>query len=408
MSTQLADDEKKAETLIECLQKREIDYSLLLWLQLPDSMIEKNPVLKTIKQIVYEDFGVTNMRHHFFETVESYIVSNGISDITPLSFVCARNKDDLHKEYQKKKAAWGLHVPFCFQTYGSEFVGSVFFITRTWQDGLIRLLQILKDGNVSYCINSKHYSNHACGAIEHIVDESSLSYAFFDCELNTYQCEGRVSVQQIRDCVANFPAIMGGLFLEAGVVDTESVVKFIVKDKCRHVGKDLKISYHFCSSIAATKSLHEGAMNKVLAPHMKWMEYVGNCIKHCPKDKNKTLTLIPTEKLCNPQDPQSVLMFLDTKALPGGPNGFTTAFSRKKTGDSYPILSYQETVCLGTTLERDACKFQVPHDPNASHIAESDLLEIFRQCCYTVPKMDTMAYSDEFMDFIKKKVPPRN
>jgi hypothetical protein len=401
MSTQLTEDKKNAMRLIECFEGKKMDYSMILYLQLPQSQIDSHPILKPIQDICM-DFGVTVMRHHFFKTVGNYIYSSGIREITPMSFVNARGKDDLLKEYKKKKSSWGLHIPFCFQVCGPDFAGSVFFITRTWQDGLHRLLQILKDTNVSYKTNTYN----ACSAVEQVIEESSLSSALFDCEVLATQYEGRASIQQIKNCVLNFPAIMSGLFMEAGVINVESILEFVVKDKCRHVGHDLKISYHFRSSVVGTKTLHAEAMKRVLAPHGKWMEHVKNCIKNCPKNKNKTLTLIPDGKLCNPEDPQSVLIFLDPKALPGGPNGFTTAFSCKKTGDDFPVMIHSDTACIGKIIDRDFCNYPAPHNLDGIHLTDKDRLEILWQSCYTTPKLNMTSYSEEFIQDLQdaKKV----
>jgi hypothetical protein len=107
-------DEKNAMRLIECFEGRKMDYSMLLYLQLPQSQIDSHPILKPIQDICM-DFGVTVMRHHFFKTVGNYIYSSGIREITPMSFVNARGKDDLLKEYKKRNHRGDCTFRFVFK-----------------------------------------------------------------------------------------------------------------------------------------------------------------------------------------------------------------------------------------------------------------------------------------------------
>jgi hypothetical protein len=389
------EDDENAQKLIKFCARANVDYSLLLYLQLPQSMIDHNPTLKQLDSIC-ADLGALVRRRNFYQTIETHLLTTGISEITPQEFIYARSKDEAHTEYEKKKDAWGIHIPFFFQAYATGMSRSIFILTRTWQDGLHRLLMILKQGNLVH----KCVVYEICGAIEQVLDDSTINFAIFDCERYAREFKDVKTIQEIKDTVLNFPATMGGLLVSAEVVDEEIMIDFEIKDRCRGVktssGPDYKVSYHFVSSLAGTKELHSEATKKSLKKYVRFLQYVKDGIK-----AKGNILFLPRDQIGNPNNTESVLTFVDLAALPGGPNGFTTMLSRKEKKDEFPRLVGKETVCCGVTFKRFPCTYIAPHNLDGRQIDDGQRLDMLRRLCITTPRLDVAYYSEAFIKEVK-------
>ena len=228
-----------AMRLINILTERKIDFTLLFFLQLPACLVNQNPCCQALLKFCDEN-SIVPVGNWFFDTVRRQAEERKIREITPSHFVVASRKKKVLSAYKGKE--WGVHCPFFFQTYADNTKGanskgmrdSLFFITRTWQDGVIMLLRILQEKG--YATGGQYYE--AIGAVEHVVDESSLFYALFDCEQVGSAYQGRLSSEKIDESMQTFPETMLLKMVETKILDCEQIVHVHFKHSSRCIDAD--------------------------------------------------------------------------------------------------------------------------------------------------------------------------
>jgi hypothetical protein len=77
-------------------------------------------------------------------------------------------------------------------------------------------------------------------------------------------------------------------------------------------------------------------------------------------------------------------------------NGIATAFSRKKEGDPFPKLIYQEEVCAGLSIDIHECLID-PQDLHSTNIDDKARLGLIYAQLYTVPKQEMLLYSKDMV-----------
>ena len=217
--------------VIYSLKESKVDYTLLLYLQLPESLRKKSELISCLESTCIQmkaDFKCG----YFYTCIWNYFDWEGVSSITPDKFIVANRKDDILKEYEKIKKSWGKHSPLFLQTYDTKdgkFTNHLYHISRTTQDGILRLLDILKAGE--FVVNGKVYT--ACGAFEHVVSPSTLTCQIYDCEIMSSVFNEMKTTEEIQEMVKMFPQCIASIMIAEDLIDIEDFVKFTVKNRTR-------------------------------------------------------------------------------------------------------------------------------------------------------------------------------
>jgi len=318
-------------------------------------------------------------------------------ELTPISlslqtFVMGRSKEEVIIKYTEKKDEWGIHLPWCVQTTGPDYSESLFFIFRTWRDGIVHLRRMLEFG--SYPHKGRH---HMCvQGVEHCLDGAPC-FGLYDWEAYLSGFRGRISEERFWALKKSVPLEIAGALVRSGVVDPGAEIRFVEKDKSRAVeGKwddaDQKNSSHFVSSVWSSKPLHiaaYNAMERVFRLDDTWLPR-GNDARS--NQSGKVYDYVP-DRVLEDLEAQIGHLWLDPKAIAGGPNGFTTALSRNNGSSppSYPrlIATY---VTYGNTLESHSGVLpEKVH--NVFSLTDQEALAILRDTLYTVPRQTMMFYS---------------
>lgn len=364
--------EDKCAELIASLRAKKIDYSITLFLQAN----ERHEALAALAKLCRES-GVEPRSEALLDAVDGELKTTGIRPITPSLFVTAMLKRDVIEKYRAKQAQWGIHVPFFFQTYseqeGGGYANLVYYITRTWQDGLVRVLEILKSG---HHVARQLQAVPAIGAFEHVLDQDTPFYPIFDCEIMRSFYKGRHTTDEIEESVRRFPQCLAQRLVETELVYPETLVYFNAKDKSRAASDgDFKVSKHFVASILATRREHHAANEAAMAP---FHDFVHRHKKEPPAD---------TELAAAP------FVFLAWDFTAGKSNGVAMAFSRKRATDPFPEYIYTETTVCGASVARTRPEPPAPHDLHGAHLTDQQRLRVLYETCYTTPRRRTAAYA---------------
>lgn len=376
---------KEATRVISFLKEQKVDYTLILFLQLPDKLKKTSEMISYLTHIC-SDMKVEIKTTYFFEVVWKIFESEGVSPVTPDKFITAPKKNTAIEDYCKVKKSWGCHNPYFFQTYTTKdgnFTEHLYHITRTAQDGLIRLLDILKAGG--FMTNGKIYN--ACGAFEHVLGPRTLTCQLFDCEIKSSAFGNAKTVDEIKEMVECFPRAISHLMIKHNLISIEDFITFVVKDRTRKTGESYKISNHFISYICATKEMHRQAMEICL--NDEWKENI-DAAAHTIKETG----LLP-ESFYADQGVFASLLTLDYSAIKS--NGITTAFSRKEHNHPFPIYTHTDEVVGAEFTERYEC-LKRPQDLEGSNIDDAQRLMLLYIQSYTLPHHNMTYYTDEAME----------
>jgi hypothetical protein len=367
----------KVASLIQYLKSAEVDYTLLLYLQL-----HSNKGFMSYLRGVCGQFDILWQSRFLHDAVWTHFERVGVHPITPSKFLMNRKKDDILEEYRliRSRNDWGQHNPFFFQTFittkqSKSFQKLVFFITRTWQDGVIRLLEILKEG--SFVFGTAMYEAH--GAFEHVIDDESMAGLILDSEILCSAFQGHKTVEEVKEEVMRFPSIIGTEMVLKGLLNEEDMLRVVVKDKTRPRGDDVKISTHSILAICAPKGHHKRALEICLKDHK---DEISRCLTHMKSKKHL------------PEDctlPTAWYAF-DSKAAIS--NGFTTAFSLKVKSDPHSRKHSDLVVCAGMQLSETLCPVQVQDFGDA--LTDQERLWLLQEQLYTTPKRYMLEYAVQF------------
>jgi hypothetical protein len=373
---------KNAIKVINFLKESKVDYTLLLFLQLPESQRGTSELISYMETICNR-MGA-DLSRLFYQQVWGYFEKEGITIISPDKYITANKKDEILAEYEKVKKSWGKHNPLFLQTYSTDdgkFTNHLYHITRTAQDGILRLLDILKTGD--FAVNSRMYK--ACGAFEHIIGPQTLTCQIFDCEIMSNVFEKK-TVGEITEMVERFPQCITSLMILEDLINIEDIITFAVKCRTRKIKDAVKISYHFVPNICAPKATHRAAMEICLRGCKSRIDEANAQIK--------STGILPETLLLG--DISDSILVLDVGAIKS--NGFTTAFSRKKPSDPFSRLVYTEKVCAGATIGRDECPMD-PQDLHSPNISDAARLMLIYTQLFTTPKCEMTCYAMEIQVF---------
>jgi hypothetical protein len=366
--------------LISHLQSANVDYTLLMYLQ-ADEGITKGRAFVSYLKGVCEQFGVPWRSRLFLDTVWAHFKRQGVKPITPSKYIAARTKTDILAEYQRVLASneWRQHNPFFFQTFITKDKGYeklVFFITRTWQDGAIRLLEILKEG--SFPLGTQTFEAH--GVFEHFVDDDSLVGLILDSEIMSSAFKDGTSVQHITAELLRFPGIVAHDLVTHGLLHEESMLPVTVKDKTRMRGDATKVSFHFLLHICALKAQQRTVVELLTQDHKKEIERGLTHLK-----ANKTL----------PEDCKLPIAWyaFDEKACKS--NGFNVPGSRKTRTDPHSRKYSDRHYCLGQLVHEELCPIAV-QDLQSPSLTDAERLWLLQEQLYTTPKPVMLSYAIDF------------
>jgi hypothetical protein len=381
---------RKTCTLINYLKEQKVDYTLLLYLQLPDTIRKTSEIISYLESKCTQMDIDFNLRL-FYKCIWEHFELGGIKVITPDKYIAMNKKNDALEEYEKVKKSWGIHNPLFLQTYiydkkEERFTNHVYHITRTVQDGILRLLDILKAGE--FPMGGKIYK--ACGAFEHIIAPSTLTCQIYDCEILSSAFESK-TVEEIKEMVLAFPQCISGKMIMNDLINIEDIVTFVVKDRTRKVAKNVtKISNHFIGNICAPKFIHRRVMDVCLSVCKARIDEAAKCISDTG--------ILPESFLTGTVN--DAMLTLDYSAIKS--NGFTTAFSRKTEKDPFSRLLYADKICAGESMERHEC-LKEPHDLHGSNLTDKQRLMLIYTQLYTAPKDEMICYTEEAMETLAEE-----
>jgi hypothetical protein len=369
---------EKTANLIKYLEQAEVDYTLLMYIQVHAAR-SKGFVSYLIG--VCEQLGVDYKSRFFPEAVWAHFQRSGVQCITPKKFILNRKKDAILEEYKgiKSRNDWGQHNPFFFQTFVTTkevkgFQKLVFFITRTWQDGVVRIHEILKQQ--SFVNGTTMYDAH--GVFEHVVDDDTLSALILDSEIMSSVFKTK-SVAEIKEEVLQFPSIIGMEMIVKELINEEDMLHVTVKDKTRPRGDSVKVSFHFVMAVCAGKTYHKQAIEILLRDRK---ESIDQGLVHM-----KAHGSLPADA----ELPTAWYAF-DAKAAIS--NGFTTAFSLKARTDPHSRKYGDSVICAGMQISETLCPIIV-QDLGAA-LSDKERLWLLQEQLYTTPKRFMLGYAAQF------------
>jgi len=370
---------------IDYLRESQIDYLLLAYLSLPDATISQYEPLVQLRKLCRDSsISIPDLQPN----LKKYIDANGIQPIAPKLFLINRQKDAIAEEYCKVRDSWGLHMPFLFQTFDvkhGKMTNMFFVLCAHPQDAVIRMMDYLESGYI--IVDSKAWD--ICGIIEHTLEDSALVRQIFDCETMASYFDKVLNKEELTQLVKQIPTVLSSEFACKGLLQDEDCVVFDSKQRSREVSKkgkqDYKVSYHFLSNIVASKPDHQAAMRVLLGENWSLMENM--------RDKKK-LSGITRAAIDSLSPFQKSLIFIDPAALPGAPNGITTALTRKSTEDPYPVYEGRSEFMLGRLIDETPSKILTPHDHSLSR---KDKLWLLCNLSLTIPPFDVhlVAYNQK-------------
>jgi len=352
----------------------------------------------------------------FLKTVSEYF-QEMIPGVTPQRYVCACCKDPTIQQYEEKRAEWGVHNPFMFQTYdmaldkrGKPMIKkgtSVFFIFRTASDGIRAVADFLKEGQTVVDIEWQPKEGQADTTAQKRKRKSKLVFKVMgvneltlpgmlcnfvlDCEASVSFYGGHLSSEAIEQSMDRFLSKLLGAWAAMGVIQPDCFTGVAIKNKSRPLpGDDYKVSRHCVPYIIATPELHQAAQTQFLS----WRDGSG-CTQKELIDKAKGIGTLPKDYRLSDTE------FWDYSAMC---NGMAILGSTKRISDE-PAKFEGARVFLGDTeVQREECDIPLPHSPNA--LSPRDYHQVLWQLCATTPKYITeevypISYTD---DFVRKEV----
>ena len=377
------------EEVITFLDNAEVDYTLLLFLQAQNIITKGSGFSSLISYLrgICEQLGAVWYNSRFFyDAVWAHLKREGIRPLTPSKFITNRRKEDILHEYQGIRAsnAWGQHNAFLFQTFITTadkkgFQKLVFILTRTWRDGVIRMLEILKQGG--FVFGTSMYDAH--GVFEHAYDDEAVTLLNLDCEVLASAFRGHKTADVIAKEMLDFPSIIATEMVAKGLLLEDETLRVTVKDKTRPRGQgDTKVSFHFLLSICARKADHKLAIEECLSDYK---ESITKSLVYLKEHKH-----LPEER-----ELQTAWYTFDAKAAIS--NGFTTPFSLKNRSDPHSRKHSDVEICAGLQISNSLCPVQV-QDLHGTHLTDADRLWLLQEQLFTTPKRYMLCYAWQFVD----------
>ena len=194
-------------------------------------------------------------------------------------------------------------------------------------------------------------------------------------------------------------------------------VGVVTKHKSRATGRGFKVSMHFIPKVLSVKQVHSAAFDSFLQTEDEdrrledWAERPNSgqfsaksWIDAATKAAKDNGGVLPESfPVCFPlgvdaaSDERLSTFAFDYQA--GRYNGFSTAFSRKKSTD--PFSTYLG--CFDYWIEEklreesEPCPLPAPHDIEGAHLSQRDRLWILYSQCYTVGQLDSVVYDEAFV-----------
>ena len=387
-----------AEAFFRLAVENKIDPSVGFILQIPERMQRGNDTFHQVKAFcVKNDIEITPS---FYQRLAKLIADNDINRITPLDFIATKKKAPALKKYfETKKEAWGVHSPFFFQTSPDN----AFYIYRTSSDAFHAMIEMLTAGQVIFTKeeDGNRIPLRVNYILEHVVT-NNLCYALFDLDDYTTLYNGiDINEQEIKALISGFPSRFTTHLIESGCIDDgeETLVEVKLKNRSRfdEEKKCMKLSYHYIFSVIGPKTAHSVSFSactqKPFNDKMSiatWLSAVKDC-----KSKQGNYSIVPAEIL-KAKNTNASFISVDLTALPGGPNGFTTLFSVKKSDDPPPVYGPTTTYCLGCPVDVKACPYPTPHGVK-SPLPLQVKLHMLYDMSYTVIKEFITVYTDELL-----------
>jgi hypothetical protein len=385
------------ETFMEYTRENKIDPALGYLLQLPLYMQTGNDVFEHLRQVC-KVCGV-KPNEQFVQDLADAINKSDVQEITPMANVVSKTKADALAKYKTKQDSWGIHLPFFFQTCP----GSVFFIYRTSTDALLAMLKILREKKVNYTkpVDGCRMALEVNWILEHVVEDNPC-YALYDLDDYPHLYHGRISDPEIKQLISGFPGRFITLLIESGCIDNgdETLVEVTEKDKSRWVQDKncQKFSFHYIISTFASKAAHRLAVASSLRRPFndemsidKWWRQMHKTVKD-GGDYSSVPDIMLTTK-----NSLASLLSMDPAALPGGPNGITTFYSKKRPDEAPPIHGPSTTYCMGLPITVSNCPYPPPHDFSSAQVSDQDRLRLLRSMSYTIPKHFMTFYTEELI-----------
>ncbi len=337
----------------------------------------------------------------FFTALEDIISANDIVEITPRDYVVAPTKEETLNMYRAKKESWGIHLPFFIQTRP----GCVFYIFRTSSDALWAMMRILTNSQAVYTkpLDRSVMTFTVLEILEHVVDANPC-YAL--CDLDDYpsRYQGRLSDSEIEQLTHEFIHVITTLLITTGSLDPGNVIEVKEKKRSRHDrgAGQYKMSKHKILSLFAEKSIHKWAFTKAFEIPFK----DGQSLEKWLKDTKKRASdvgnydSVDTEYL-KAKDSYACLLPYDFAAPPGGPNGISTFFSKKRRLDPAPRHGETRRFSEGRVISLQPPPFPEPHEIDSEHISVQGILHMFWNMSYSIPKATMTFYTHKMLNTLK-------
>ena len=379
----------------EGTEDTKFDYTLGFLLPAPPRIQRNIPMYARIPDLC--------RKHHitacqeFMEQLERRLFRDGIPPLFPADVIVHEKKAGALQTYYNLQDSWGCHLPFFIQISGEEITNSLFFIFRSYRDGIHRILLIFELKTYVHHNGRNVISVRIRRVTEHVVP-GMPSYCLFDWDAyrrHFAPAGGHDDTDsELQSLMACFPGVIQEMMIAAGVLYEETEVKVIEKRKHRDIrtkdGKpDKKFSAHFLLHIF---DFHKDPLELALGPVIPWLDAVKGSLK---KTDSFGDTLDPKHGMSK----YHPLIGMDRSALPGGANGFNTSFSVKTTGDPYPeLLPHFTTICLGLPVRPGSQHGNLPfpagpQDPYSLSMSNKEKRTILYYGCYTFPRKHTAFYT---------------
>lgn len=380
-----------ATILCDTLVERQCDYTLLFFLRNPH-VIENTDLGKEISSLLEEhqltlgDFQYSRNRsfflQEFFNVVRTRFNTTGITPIAPRNYLIDKNKGGKERILLKyQQCTWPTpRNPYCIQTMGTGAV--LFMIFQTWQDALIKQIELLTHGFQMH----EHSLVPISQIYEHQWGVRSVRL-MIDWEILASQYEDRLPLDQIKAIPDRFPEWLVSRLKETRALPPDAEVECIVKDKTRSKGSDLKLSKHFIFNIeGVTLEGHLQALTQCIQPWRSRIEQF---------HRDKTLQSIDDCDISHP------VWGWDHRLL-RGQNGIGTLFGYKQGEINPPLPVIQHRL----VIKPGKCQVQKFSWSDKVHsipvLGEADSLKALYFASYTTPWASMISYDPVFLRQIQE------
>ena len=387
-----------ATKFYELAREEMIDPSVGFLLQIPPVM--QDDVTYTQIKDFCEKHGIQARSDAFFTALETIISTNDIVEITPLKFVASSKKAETLGLYEKKKEAWEIHMPFFFQTRPD----AAFYIFRTSSDALLAMMRMLSDSQAVYT-NPLTGNIHVMTVREIFEHASNLCYAL--CDLDDYptRYQGRISEGGIQRLTGGFAKVCNTLLISTEAIYPENVIEIKEKIRSRLDSKTgiVKFSKHFILTLFGPKASHRKAFTSAFQTPFNDDLSLGEWLKGTNQQAKDTgnYSSVPTELLTSDNSYASLLAY-DFAAPPGGSNGISTFYSKKRRSDPAPRYGITERICLGKTISFQLPRYPEPHEIHSPHLTFQAKVHMLWDMSYTIPKGRMTFYTNEMLHALKQ------